>query len=271
VSDVAEIPLDGGSHSEVVRVGQTVRRASHSWSLAVQDLLGHLEREGFAGAPRGLGFDDQGREVLSYVEGEVGVGGDFIPDQGGRFDRRLPDFVRGDRALVQLGGLIRAYHDAAATFTWAGLDWMFEPRPPVETVCHNELFPWNTVFRSGVPVAFIDWDTAALGPRAWDLGMAAWHWVPFARDEKCRAIGLPTGVADKARRFRLLVDAYGVEPDISIVQTGIERMRDFLGHISRQVADGSEWELESARRGVLDELALEVEWVKEHAAALAES
>lgn len=39
-----------------------------------------------------------------------------------------------------------------------------------ETVCHNELFSWNTVFRSGVPVAFIDWDTAAPGPRAWDQG-----------------------------------------------------------------------------------------------------
>jgi Ser/Thr protein kinase RdoA (MazF antagonist) len=40
---------------------------------------------------------------------------------------------------------------------------MLKPRQPVETVCHNELFPWNTVFRSDVPVAFIDWDTAAPG------------------------------------------------------------------------------------------------------------
>jgi hypothetical protein len=168
------------------------------------------------------------------------------------------------RLLVHLGALIRAYHDAAATFPWAGREWMFEPHQHFETGCHNELFPWNTVFRSGVPVAFIDWDTAAPGPRAWDLGLAAWRWVPFSRDEKCRAIGL----ADKARRFRLLVDAYGIEPDIGIVLAGIERMRNLLGHMSRLAADGSEWEVELARRGVLDELAPEIAWVKEHAVAL---
>lgn len=57
--------------------------------------------------------------------------------------------------------------------------------------------------------------------------------MPFSRDEKCRAIGLPTGIAAKARWFRLLLDAYGIEPDIGIVLAGIERMRNFLDHLSR--------------------------------------
>jgi len=37
------------------------------------------------------------------------------------------------------------------------------------------VFPSNTVFRNGVPVALIDWDTAAPGPRAWDLGWVSWR------------------------------------------------------------------------------------------------
>jgi hypothetical protein len=139
--------------------------------------------------------------------------------------------------LVHPGTLIRAYHDAAATFPWAGREWCFEPRQPVETVCHNELFPQNTVFRSGMPVVFIDWDTAAPGPRAWDIGVAAWRWVPFFRDEKCRATGLPTGVAEKARRFRLLLGAYGLEPDTGIVRAGIARAREFLGLMQKLAAD----------------------------------
>jgi hypothetical protein len=53
--------------------------------------------------------------------------------------------------------------------------------------------------------------------------------VPFLRDEKGRAIELPTGIAEKARRFRLLLDAYGIEPDMGIVLAGIERMRNFSG------------------------------------------
>ena len=270
----SEIPLvperffpDGSSRVRL-RVGETVRRTSDRWSPAVVDLLQHLEREGFTGAPRALGFDDQGREILTYIDGEVARGEKFVPEHGGRFDLRLPDYVWRDEVLVHLGALVRAFHDAAATFPWAGREWCYETRQPVETICHNELFPSNTVFRSGVPVALIDWDTATPGPRAWELGQVAWRWVPFWRDEKCRAHGLPTGVADKARRFRLLLDAYGVEPDIGIVRSGIERVQYFLGQQRRFAADGSAWEVELERRGVLDEGAHEVAWVEEHASAL---
>lgn len=263
-----EIPLEGGADSKVVRVGQTVRRDARSWSSAVLDLLRHVERQGFAGAPRALGFDDRGREVLTYIEGEVGQGAGFIPDEGGRFDLRLPDYVWRDEVLVHLGALIRAYHDAAATFPWSGRAWRLEAGQPVETVCHNDLTPWNTVFRAGLPVAFIDWDAAAPGPRAWDLGFIAWRWVPFWRDAKCRAHGLPTGVAEKARRLRLLLDAYGCEPEIGIVSAGIERIRQLQDHMWTLVSDGSAWEVELARRGVLDEAVQEIAWVEEHAQAL---
>src|SRR5712692_643770 len=105
-----------GGHSRVrARLGETVRRTSYSWSPAVLDLLRHLEREGFAGAPRALGFDERGREILTYIEGEDGRGEGFIPDQGGRFDMRPPAYIWGDEVLVHLGALIRAYHDAAAS------------------------------------------------------------------------------------------------------------------------------------------------------------
>jgi len=184
---------------------------------------------------------------------------------------RLPDFVWRDEVLIHLGALLRAYHDAAATFPWAGREWCYEPRELVETICHNEVFPWNTVFRDGVPVALIDWDTSAPGPRAWDLGWAVWRWVPFFRAEKCRAIGLPTAVADKARRLRLLLDAYGIERDLSIVHEGIERSRQMLEQQSQAAARGSEWEVELARRGIFDEAELEIAWVEEHAVALVES
>lgn len=272
-----EIPLvperffpDGSSRVRV-RIGDTVRRTSYRWSPAVVDLLQHLEREGFGGAPRALGFDDQGREVLTYIEGEVGRDDRFIPEQGGRFDLRVPEYVWGDEVLVHLGGLVRAFHDAASTFPWADREWCYETRQPVETICHNELFPQNTVFRAGLPVALIDWDTATPGPRAWELGAVAWRWVPFWRDEKCRAHGLPTGVEDKARRLRLLLDAYGFEPDLDIVRSGIERLRGFLGQQRQFAAAGSAWEVELERRGVLDESQLEIAWMEEHAAALVES
>lgn len=44
-------------------------------------------------------------------------------------------------------------------------------------------------------------------------------------------------------------------------------MRQLQEHMWKLVADGSGWEVELARRGVLDEAALEIEWVEEHALA----
>jgi len=61
--------LDGGVN-QVSQVGQTIRRPVGPWSAAVHELLQHLEASGFTGAPRFVGVDKDGREVLSKVSGE---------------------------------------------------------------------------------------------------------------------------------------------------------------------------------------------------------
>ena len=67
-----EVPLAGGDVTAgVVRVGETVRRPTGPHSPLVHAMLEHLERVGFAGAPRYLGQDDRGREMLTYIEGDV--------------------------------------------------------------------------------------------------------------------------------------------------------------------------------------------------------
>src|SRR5947207_4397800 len=65
-----EVPLAGGSvASSVVRVGDSVRRATERWSPAVHALLVHLEAVAVAGSPRFLGLDHQGREILTWIDG----------------------------------------------------------------------------------------------------------------------------------------------------------------------------------------------------------
>ena len=99
-----EIPLLGGDVTEgVVRVGNTVRRPVEGNSPLVHALLTHLENVGFAGAPRFLGIDSAGREVLTYIEGEVA-------------GRPRPAWIADEDRLVSVGRLVRAYDDAAATF-----------------------------------------------------------------------------------------------------------------------------------------------------------
>src|SRR3712207_8027153 len=52
------------SSDGVVRVGDTVRRPAGRWTPAVHALLAHLHEAGFRAAPRPLGLDERGREVL---------------------------------------------------------------------------------------------------------------------------------------------------------------------------------------------------------------
>ncbi len=92
-----EILLAGGSMTTVVRVGDTVRRPTGRWTPAVHSLLQHLEDVGFEGAPRVLGFDDQGREVLTYLPSE-------------------PAARWSDDVLIGAAHLVRRLHDALDDF-----------------------------------------------------------------------------------------------------------------------------------------------------------
>jgi hypothetical protein len=83
-----EIPLNGGNmNSGVVRVGDTVRRPAGPWTSAVHALLDHLHAAGFHGAPRPLGLDGHGREVLTFISGTVAWQGPGKVVEGVRLDR----------------------------------------------------------------------------------------------------------------------------------------------------------------------------------------
>ncbi|MFJ4358987.1 aminoglycoside phosphotransferase family protein [Streptomyces massasporeus] len=175
-----EVPLSGGRITPgVVKVGSTVRRPAAASSPFGAELLRHLHRQGFTGAPRHLGFDAVGREILSYLPGWVQA----------RFQHWT------DPQVAAVGSLFRALHDATRGSHLAG-------RRPV--VCHHDPGPNNTVFSEGVPVAFIDFDTAAPGDPLEDLGYVAWTWCISSRHEAPPAI-------TQAAQVCVLTDAYGLD------------------------------------------------------------
>jgi aminoglycoside phosphotransferase (APT) family kinase protein len=209
--------LQGGVNT-VVRVGATVRRPAGPWTAAVHALLDHLAVRGFAGAPRAHGFDEQGREVLDFVEGEV-------------LTYPLPDAVLGDDALLSVGRLLREYHEATAGFV-APPDaaWSMAPREPAEVLCHGDFAPHNLVFRDGRAAAVIDFDTAHPGPRVWDLGWTACCFGLFP-DEDAGA---------RVRRVVLLADGYGLGAGDreALPDAMAGRMRHLAAHIREQAAAG---------------------------------
>ena len=230
-----ERPLVGGMDPRwaPVRVDATVRRVAGPSGAAVRELLLHLEAVGFDGAPRHLGTDEQGREVLSWIDGEAP-----LPP--------YPAWAMTEEALAELGWLVRRFHEATSSFVppagaeWA-LDWA-DPTAaaglPVTTICHNDLYPENVVFRSGRIVALIDFAMAAPGRPLWDLAIAAEIWCPLG--DPIRRDQHPADL-DGITRFGVLARAYGLEPGRAeeLLDVLVEVRVKAIANIRAEVAAGN--------------------------------
>jgi hypothetical protein len=185
----------------IVRIGDTVRRPLRPFSLTVQAYLAHLRDAGFGGAPRPLGVDEEGREILSFVPGAVAR---YLP----------PAETAGDDVLAALARLIRALHEASAGWVPPpGAVWGGTPAnngritEDAELVSHRDYALGNVVFRDGLPVAFIDFDLAKPTTRLYDIANALWYWAPL-RDPRDRSAALVS--ADVPERVAVFADAYGM-------------------------------------------------------------
>jgi hypothetical protein len=201
--------LTGGYVNDVVRVGSTVRRTAGPWTPAVHALLRHLEESGFAEAPRVLGIDEQGREILTFIEGSTIGWTDW------------PPVMLGNSGLAQLGGLLRRYHDVVRGFQPPPSAVWRNPLAPKsgELILHGDFSPFNTVWRSDRVVGVIDWDFAMPGMAVTDLAYLAWYSVPL--DQRAVERGFRTG-PDRAARLRALCDAYGRYEPKKVVDATIE-------------------------------------------------
>ncbi len=252
-----EEPLAGGIAHEgaVVRVGDTVRRPSSPFTDSIFALLEHLRGSGFEHVPRPLGIDERGREVLSFVEGDVP-----IPP--------FPPWSMSDEALASVGRLQRRFHDAVASFDPAPLAWSDELADPHggTVVGHNDICPENVVFREGDAVAFLDWDFAAPGRALWDVAalMAMWGPVHDPSDPVPGTEGL-----DPFRRARLIADAYGLDGVQRAQVPGIFVDRLSISLVENRAAAGEQAFIEMlARQGGEGRARRRREWLEANMAAL---
>jgi len=226
-ADDVEVPLLGGDVSDgIVRRGDTVRRPRGPHSPAVEAYLLHLERAGFERAPRFLGFDDDGREVVTFLPGEMG-------------GRPPHAWATGEDVLVQLGEWLRDLHALSRDVVLPdGVAWpervQFREVPDVfdvpDVVGHNDLTVENALF---VPdgddprgphrlVGVIDFDLAAPTTRLLDVATTLLYWAPVAPPE-----ARPTILRDldAPRRARVLTEAYGFDRSERLALLGVLAQR----------------------------------------------
>lgn len=194
------IELPAGDVTEgVVRIGDTVRRPPSDRSEFVAGYLGHLEAAGLEGVPRYLGRDAAGRDVLTFLEGDVPAD-------------PVPEWAADEAVLPGVARLLRRLHDASEGYDAPAPPW--PPGRPVpllpedepRVIAQRDVTPQNTVFRDGVAWGLVDFDLSDWTTRSIDLANTAMHWVPLSApaDRPPVYAGAPIG-----RRLRLMLDAYG--------------------------------------------------------------
>lgn len=201
----AEKPLSAwgaGEHrSSASLQGETVLKTAGDWSPTVIELLRHLERGGFKGAPRvaGSGIAADGRLTLTFVPGASPHPGPWPDD-----------------ACFAVGALLRRAHDAAASFeappgsTWAP-SWLREVGQHDDIIIgHGDAAPWNIVGPDASPAALIDWDLAGPIHRLTEVAYAVWLNAQLHDDDIASMQGLPAATG-RVRQARSIVEGYELD------------------------------------------------------------
>ena len=250
--------FDDDDPDRIYRRGDWVYRPRSSWTPAVEDLLRHLEREGFPLAPR-VGPSHRDHQVLSYVEGL----------DGGACWRMIDT----DDGLARFARLLRSYHDAVRSYRppsharWA----RGRPGPPGpgELMCHGDFAPWNVVWTErGEPAGIIDWDFAFPGEPSFDV-LYAMDWsVPFRDDEACLDFHHFGEVPDRRNRIEIFLDSYGhdaLDPGLEVV-AGVCGVRRRTASNERELAArGIRPQATWVAAGHLDQVEAVTRWIEEHA------
>lgn len=229
VSD-QEVTLAGGNVSVVVRVGDTVRRTPGPWTPTIHHLLRYLRSRRFFAAPKPLGFDKQGREILTYIKGDVG----HYP---------LQDYMWTAQALLRLGKMLRLLHDSTLNYVPppnAYWQYVYPDLSRHEVICHNDFAPYNIVFRAEKPKGIIDWDIAGPGPRIWDIAYAVYRFVPLSWEPDI--LVTRPHILDpvvQSMRLRMFCDAYGLDDHSELLDMVRGRLEHLCTHMTDRAAEGN--------------------------------
>ena len=186
-------------------------------------------------SPRVLGFDEQGREILSFIEGESGKNG--------------WEKIVGDGGLRKYAKLLREYHDAVAGYhPPPNSEWAYSKSgiKNGKIMCHGDFGVWNIVWKDNEPVGIVDWDFVVPAKPRYDILYALEYSAPFRDDEACLKWHHFPEVPDRKHRIAVFADAYG-----------LNNLGDIVGDVAKMQRTCGQYEADLAKRG----LQPQVDWV----------
>ena len=205
-------------------VGDVVLRPAKPWTPTVHALLRHLHAEGLP-VPEPLGIDG-GVERVRLVPGDGGE--DAWAHQ------------TTTRSVASAGRLLRRIHDA--TRGWEPPPHAVWSVPPEggDVICHGDPQPGNMSWRDGVAVGLFDWDAARPAPPLSDVAYALEWLTPFSTDPAGLHARGPTADVDRRSRIDALLDGYGWDGPIAVVDAVLARQQRAIDEVLHLGARGQE-------------------------------
>lgn len=218
-----EIPLTGGnSNASVVRIDNTVRRTIGRSSATVHRLLEFLQKQGFSHAPKFLGIDQKGREILSFIDGTCEIS---------------RSVWCSDMAIKSVATSLRDFHDITSRYpaqhddNWA---FVYPDRSQHEVICHNDFGLYNLILNDDQCTGIIDFDLAGPGPRLRDIAYAAYWLTPLSFNAADMAPFTQTDIHNGCRRLKLFCSSYGIAADSDLLSM-VSEVLHFMGNENAMV------------------------------------
>ncbi|MGN8647525.1 phosphotransferase [Gracilibacillus sp. HCP3S3_G5_1] len=248
--------LSGGNVSNVYRSGNTIRRELKKDSPKIHNLLKHLETKGFSYAPRFLGVDEKGREILSFIEGEAG-------------NYPLKEYMWADEVLVEIAKILRLYHNSVSDFSYDSWQPIDNTPQPFEVLCHNDFAIYNIIFHHERPIGIIDFDVAGPGPRLWDMAYTLYTCVPLSRfylSEKGEKVYYHSSQhANRIKeRVRIFFEAYGERMEEEYLEMVLLRLEGLCKTIIRKASEGDTAFQNMIDEGHLSHYQYDIQFIRNH-------
>lgn len=248
-----EESLDNNQHRPIVRIGNAVHRPTSYWTPTVHEVLNYLESINFKYSPRVLGFDQQGSEMLTFLEGESGKAGWYK--------------IHTEKGLQKYARLLRAYHDAIANYkpstdsVWAYAEGGLKPG---EIVCHGDFGPWNITWEGDKPTGIIDWDLVFPAKPHYDVLYALEWSVPFHDDNMALQWHHFSEVPNRKNRLDTFLTAYGTSrQELGDVVGQVAAMqRTVAGHEKIMAERGLQPQVDWVARGDLELIEKRAQWTE---------
>ena len=248
-----KLVLNGGREGKIVREKDLVVRPGNIWTPYVHSFLNFLKEKGMENIPVPYGLREDGKEMVSFVEGET-------------FHEGLPEALFNDTVLSEAADLLHQYHEAGKAYIerLSGVEiWMLPVRSPKEAMCHGDFAPYNVTFVGEHVHGIIDFDTVHPGPRLWDVAYAVYRWVPFMAPSNPES---REDLAGQLRRLKLFSDRYGLSRSEKSRLPGvmIERLESLISYMRKEADNGNEDMLRNIKEGHLALYQNDILYIREN-------